>query len=100
MNLKEWKARLQPGTKLRCVYRYYWDTKPESKPPLGEEFSEVIAIQTNGVWLHRSDLSKRSWMDFPKAAEVRADDKGFELLFSAVDLAMAGQVMSRYEWVT
>ena len=105
MNLKQWKANLKSGMKLRCVYRWYWDkttvlpqnSKPA--PPHGElcELIEVRATQA----IMKTPTSDRSFMHYPKARDLKATDAGFELYFPDHPKwgERRGKLMSRYEYV-
>jgi hypothetical protein len=93
VTLREWKSRLQLGTRLRCVFRHY---KPEV-----DETVVIKKVQGNAVaWDYDGGTGSLSlkphqlaWMYFPKANELKQTDKGFELYFPD------GRLMSRYEWV-
>lgn len=99
MTLKEWKARLQSGQQLRCVYRWYWENG--SKPaPEGGQLCTILHTKATQLIYSTADCPK-AWMRFPKASELKADEKGFELYFP-VDpkrSELSGKLMSRYEYV-
>lgn len=111
MNLKQWKAKLQVETEILCVYRWYWHDDPtresHRRPPSGKQLCTITKVQTNGVFYNiEGNASKgRAWMDFPKAADLKADEAGFEFLFDAKKCNpqqnnwTPGAVVSRYLWL-
>jgi hypothetical protein len=106
VTLKQWKANLKPGMKLKCVFRWYWNKATEfpenfkPAPPDGEmcEMIEVRATQA----IMKTPTVARSFMYYPRASELKATETGFELYFRT-DAKLgerSGQLMSRYEYVT
>lgn len=106
MTLKDWKARLRPGMQLLCVYRFYWD-KPTAlakdfvPAPQGGELCELIEVRATQA-IMKTPRHARSFMYFPRASELKADDKGFELYFpnEARYGDRASKLVSRYLWVS
>lgn len=102
INLSKWKASLHAGLKLRCTYRWYWDTSnSKPKPVAGFEPCEITEVKTVAAIMTAGE-TKRSWMRYPKAADLKASDVGFELYFPDTDKegVNRGKLMSRYEYVT
>jgi hypothetical protein len=87
MTLKEWKARMQVGVTIRCIWRNYWETRPQEKPASGYQDMTVVETQTNGLWLSRPDDTRRSWMTMPKASEIIHTHVGFELFHNSLHVA-------------
>jgi hypothetical protein len=92
VTLKEWKEKLQVGTRLRCVYRHY---NPEAN-----EVVRIVKVQKNSVaWVYEDGQGtlnlkpgQVAWMYFPKASALIHTERGFELHFPE------GRLMSIYEW--
>jgi len=80
--LADLKRDLSLGRKLRMV-RFY---ESETEGRLLNVPREVVAVQTNGVWLslppefrRSADRSPRSWLYFPKAKDLEYDGKTFRI---------------------
>lgn len=119
LTLKQWKERLAPGLKLLCVFRWYWDQPPvevignlgktslpgKPAPPNGE-LCEIINVRATQA-TYKTPEKPLVYMDFPRASELKADDKGFELYFPIKpELSdprngpdRSGKLMSRYVWL-
>lgn len=112
MTLAEWKRQFYSGQRLVCVYRWYWgkaetivsnigtSTTTKPAPEGGREEITVREVKTTQL-IYSTPDKPRVWMQFPRASELKADEKGFELYFP-VDPNLrerSGQLMSRYEWV-
>lgn len=98
MTLAEWKRKLQPGQKLTCTYRWYWG-KDKAAPEGSREEIEVMEVKTTQL-VYKTQKDPRVWMQFPKATELKADEKGFELYFPVGEKwgPRSGVLMSRYEY--
>lgn len=66
------KRRLQVGAKIEMVRHDY--QPGGAVPEKLRGVREVARVQSNAV-----QFSGGSWLYWPKAAEVRADDKGFDV---------------------
>jgi hypothetical protein len=104
MTLKEWRQKMQIGTKVRCTWRFYWESKPETRPETGSELLTVQGVQTNGLWFLCDDRpgSQRTWMSMPKATGINFLANGFEIVHPDPQPAFLerypGAVVSRYEY--
>lgn len=100
MTLADWKRKLHPGQRLVCTYRWYWG-KDKPTPPDGREEITITQILTTQL-LYKTADKERVYMEYPRASELKADEKGFELYFPKDSKFgdRAGKLMSRYEWVT
>ena len=101
LTLKQWKSGVHAGMKLRCTYRWYWDT-----PPKDGELCELVEVRVPQA-IMRTPTAPRSCMRFPRASELKATEQGFELYFP-IDPALSnpnngpdrsGKLMSRYEYI-
>jgi hypothetical protein len=112
MTLAEWKRALHPGQRLVCTYRWYWGkaetivsntgTSTTTKPAPEGGREEITVREVKATQLIYSTPDKpRIWMQFPRASELKANDKGFELYFPTGPewRERSGILMSRYEWV-
>jgi|ERR1700739_1958781 len=98
MTLAEWKRRLHPGMRLVCTYRWYWGVDKPA-PESGREEITVHIVKATQL-IYSTPDKPRVWMQFPKAAELKADEEGFELYFPSNPPApRAGALMSRYRWL-
>ncbi len=100
MTLAQWKRELHVGQRLVCTYRWYWG-KDKPAPTNNREEIEILEIRTTQI-IYKDATKPRIWMQYPKAAELKANEKGFELYFPNDPKwgPRAGVLMSRYEWVT
>lgn len=99
MNLAEWKRNLKPGMKLICVYRWYWEKTPQKKPASGQQEITVVEVKATQMIYTVDGKPERNYMPFPKAADLNADENGFELYIPndpKLHFENAGKVMSRY----
>jgi hypothetical protein len=93
--LADLKRDLTIGRKLRMV-RFY---ESETEGRLLNVPREVVAVQSNGVWLslppemRRSlDRSPRSYLDFPKAKDLEYDGRTFRIFADdAIPVLAPGQ---------
>lgn len=103
MNLKQWKENLKPGMRLRCVYRWYWNTSPTKPAPAeGFEMCEITTVRATQL-IMKTPTADRSWLQYPRASELKATTTGFELYFPddpKFGENRQGKLMSRYEYVT
>lgn len=100
MTLADWKRQFRVGQHLLCTYRWYWANGSKPAPPNGREIVRVQIVKATYL-IYSSPEKPRVYMDIPRASELKADDKGFELYFPQDSKFgdRAGILMSRYEWV-
>lgn len=104
MTLKEWKSRFYVGQRLRCVYRWYWKNALVAGPDNGAEIVTITQVKaTQLLYIGPANLKpgQNAYMHFPKASELKATDRGFELYFPSDPKwgERAGTLMSRYEYI-
>ena len=82
--VKEWKACLQVGKRVKQV----WNLREGDVCHV----LAIVQVQTNGIWVTRLGASRRSWMSFPKREEIVFTDRGWIRKEGVRDLA-------EYVWV-
>ena len=97
MTLAEWKRQFTAGQKWNCTYRWYWGTQKPA-PPDGTEPIVIRVVRATQL-IYSTPTCERSWMNYPKASDLKATEKGFELYFPKEAGDKSGLLMSRYERV-
>lgn len=96
MSLAALKRRLKMGVKLRLAHHDWATQGPNAKLKVGD-VREVAIVQSNAVaFATPATDSGVSWLHWPKANEVRIDDKGFDIHLDGDKLF---EKRMRYEFV-